>query len=76
MLEITRYKCQYCGKEYQDKILCQAHEDGHREPTGISAATYYDDGAENGAPRVLWITFPEGRCAKYLFHEWEGGRLK
>lgn len=51
---------------------CAEHESKHREPIGISAATYVKDGgAEHGAPRVLWITFPEGRCARYVFREWE-----
>ena len=72
MLEVTRYKCQYCGKEYHNDAECAEHESNHREPIGISAATYFDDGgAEHGAPRVLLITFPEDRCARYVFREWE-----
>lgn len=67
MIELTKYRCDYCGTEYADRQKAQQCEDGHRLPAGIKEAKFLPiTNDKTGYPNYIIVTMRDGKNLKYV----------
>ena len=68
MKTLEKYKCEICGKVYDNKRECEACETGHKKPTKIIDRKYEDIGVRTvGFPYQITVETQDGKKAIYRF---------
>ena len=66
----TIYKCDLCGKEFEDWKECFDHEtQGHIKPLRIDKASEYNELLGFYYPGKLWVRMDDGAVVIYKFHD-------
>ena len=67
MIELTKYRCDYCGTEYVDRQKAQQCEDGHRLPEGIKEAKFLPiTNDRSGYPNHIIVIMSDGKNIRYV----------
>lgn len=63
MQELTKYKCDFCGKEYDVEMECESCEQYHVHVASVLSYTYLpkDVGPEAKYPHTIMIQMEDGK---------------
>lgn len=66
MKELSKYQCEYCNTEYNDKSKAEQCENNHKVKTRLKDKRYLPYSQDkSGYPLVLNVEFEDGKVITY-----------
>ena len=66
MKTFSLYQCEFCGRQYNNRMTCEAGEKNHRKPIAVEPWKYVAIGDDKtGLPVVVKVTMDDGGIAAY-----------